>query len=132
MSDKYNAIDWHNKQVYNDLVEYYKGLIALRKAHPAFSLGDAELVREHLRFIENDNSCSVGFYLHDLEGYDEAKSIVVLMNGSRESVEFDIPVGTYRWIADGNTIVPQGIGSVEIKDGKFSVPAISGIILAEY
>lgn len=132
MSDKYNAIDWHNKLVYNDLVEYYKGLIALRKVHPAFSLGDAELVREHLRFIENENSCAVGFYLYDLEGYDEAKSIVVLMNGSRESVEFNIPVGTYKWVADGNTIVPHGIGSVEVKDGKFTVPAISGIILAEY
>lgn len=132
MSDKYNAIDWHNKLTYNDLVEYYKGLIALRKAHPAFSLGDAELVRQHLSFIEHENSCAVGFVLHDIEEFDEAKSIVVLMNGSRESVEFYIPNATYKWVADGQTIVPHGMGSKEVSDGKFTVPPISGIILAEY
>ena len=132
MSDKYNAIDWHNKLVYNDLVEYYKGLIALRKEHHAFSLGDADLVRKHLRFIENENSCAVGFYLYDLEGYDKAKSIIVLMNGSREEVEFDIPRGVYTWICDGRTIVPHGMGSVDGRDGKFTVPPITGIILAEY
>ncbi|MBQ2365118.1 MAG: type I pullulanase, partial [Alistipes sp.] len=38
MPDKYNAIDWSLKSEYRDLVEYYKGLIAMRKAHHAFSL----------------------------------------------------------------------------------------------
>ncbi|MBE6203666.1 MAG: type I pullulanase [Rikenellaceae bacterium] len=132
MSDKYNAIDWSNKQTYGDLVEYYKGLIALRKAHPAFSLGDANLVRQHLRFIDNPNEAAVGFYLFDIEGIDSAKSIVVLMNGSRESVTFDIPVGDYKWVADGNTIVPNGMGNVTVNDGKFTVPPITGIILAEF
>ena len=132
MSDKYNAIDWHNKEQYNDLVEYYKGLIALRKAHPAFSLGNADLVREHLSFIEHENSCAVGFILHDIEDYDEAKSIIVLMNGSRESVEFEIPAGTYKWVADGKTIVPHGMGSADVTNGKINVPPISGIILADY
>ena len=132
MPDKYNAIDWSNKARYNDLVEYYKGLIAMRKAHPAFSLGDADLVREHLHFIEHENSAAVGFYISDIEGIDRAKSIVVLMNGSRESVEFDIPAGTYKWVCDGTTIVPNGMGSMTITDGKISVAPITGIVLAEY
>ena len=131
-SDKYNAIDWGNKAQYNDLVEYYKGLIAMRKAHPAFSLGDANLVRDHLSFIEHENEAAVGFVLSDIQGVDSAKSIVVLMNGSREEVEFDIPEGTYKWVCDGTTIVPNGMGSITITDGKISVAPITGIILAEY
>ena len=132
MSDKYNAIDWGNKHTYSDLVEYYKGLIALRKAHPAFSLGDADLVRQHLRFIESANEAAVGFYLYDIEDIDSAKSIVVLMNGSRESVTFDVPTGDYKWVADGDTIVPNGMGSITINDGKLTVPPITGYILAEF
>ncbi|MBR2866376.1 MAG: type I pullulanase [Alistipes sp.] len=129
MPDKYNAIDWSLKHDYRDLVEYVKGLIALRKAHPAFSLATAEAVREHLTFIENDNAAAVGFLLHDLEGIDTAKSIVVLMNGARESVVFDIPEGTYKWVADGDTIVVKGIGRYDATDGKIEVAPCSGVIL---
>ena len=132
MPDKYNAIDWSLKHTYSDLVEYVKGLIALRKAHPAFSLGTAEAVRNHLSFIEHENEAAVGFILHDLEGIDTAKSIVVLMNGSRECVEFDIPAGSYKWIADGESIVAKGIGSYDTTEGKIAVNPISAVILAEF
>ena len=131
MPDKYNAIDWNLKHKYNGLVEYYKGLIALRKAHPAFSLGSAEAVREHLTFIECDNDAAVGFILHDLEGIDEAESIAVLMNGSRESVTFEIPTGNYKWIADGDVIMPRGIGNYDGSAGCIEVAPISGVILAQ-
>lgn len=132
MPDEYNAIDWSLKSQYNDLVEYYKGLIAMRKEHPAFSLGSAEAVREHLRFIENENEAAVGFILDNLEGIDPAKRIVVLMNGSRENVEFDIPAGTYKWISDGEFIHPKGMVPYNIRSGKVTLSPISGVVLAEY
>ena len=132
MPDEYNAIDWALKSEYSDLVEYCKGLIAMRKEHPAFSLGTADAVREHLTFIENDSEAAVGFILDNLEGIDSAKRIIVLMNGSREDVEFDIPVGTYKWISDGEFVHPKGMVPFNIRSGKVSVKPISGIILAEY
>ncbi len=129
--DKYNAIDWNLKHKYNDLVEYYKDLIALRKAHPAFSLGTAEKVREHLSFIDNSNEAAVGFVLDKLEGIDSAKRIIVLMNGSREKVKFNIPAGNYKWITDGSAWDMKGMGSVK-SNGEITVPAITGVILAEF
>ncbi len=131
MPDKYNAIDWSLKSRYNDLVEYYKGLIALRKAHPAFALESGDQVRKHLKFIECDNAAAVGFVLDELEGIDSAKRIVVLMNGSRESVEFAIPKGSYRWITDGERWTLNGGDAVE-SNGTVTVAPISGVILAEF
>ena len=131
MPDKYNAIDWSLKHNYNSLVEYVKSLIALRKAHPAFSLQTAERVREHLSFIENDNAAAVGFVLDKLEGIDSAKRIVVLMNGSREAVEFAIPEGNYKWISDGENWWLDG-GEAVVADGKLSVAPISAVIIAEF
>ena len=131
MPDKYNAIDWSLKSRYNDLVEYYKGLIALRKAHPAFALESGDQVRKHLKFIECDNAAAVGFVLDELEGIDSAKRIVVLMNGSRESVEFAIPKGSYRWITDGERWTLDGGDAVE-SNGTVTVAPISGVILAEF
>ena len=132
LPDKYNAIDWSLKSQYADLVAFHKGLIAMRKAHPAFSLGEAVAVRNHLRFIESDNEAAVGFVLYDLKGIDSAESIVVLMNGSREAVEFDIPKATYKWIYDGENISSRGIGRLDASSGKIVVAPISGIILAQY
>ena len=131
MPDKYNAIDWSLKSRYRDLVEYYKGLIALRKTHPAFALESGDQVRKHLKFIENDNGAAVGFVLDELEGIDSAKRIVVLMNGSRESVEFAIPEGSYRWITDGERWTLTGGDTVE-SNGTVTVAPITGVILAEF
>ena len=131
MPDKYNAIDWALKHEYNGLVEYVKALIALRKAHPAFSLQTAERVREHLSFIEHENAAAVGFVLDKLEGIDSAKRIVVLMNGSREAAEFNIPEGNYKWISDGESWWLDGGEVVEAK-GKLSVAPISAVIVAEF
>lgn len=130
MPDKYNAIDWNLKHKYNDLYEFNKGLVALRKAHPAFSLGTAEAVREHLSFIDHSNEAAVGFVLDKLEGIDKAKRIVVLMNGSREAVKFNIPAGNYKWITDGSTWDMNGKGALNASEVK--VPAITGVILAEF
>ena len=132
MPDEYNAIDWALKSEYNDLVEYCKGLIAMRKEHHAFSLGNADAVRQHLNFIDNENEAAVGFVLENLEGIDSAKSIVVLMNGSREIVEFDIPAGVYKWISDGEFVHAKGMGTCDARSGKITVAPISGVILAEY
>ena len=50
--DEINAIDWSNKTTHREVFDYVKGLIAMRRAHPAFRLGDADLVRKHLEFLE--------------------------------------------------------------------------------
>ena len=132
MPDKYNAIDWSLKSEYRDLVEYYKGLIAMRKAHHAFSLQSAERVREHLSFIEHDNCAAVGFVLDNLEGLDIAQRIVVLMNGSREAVEFNIPNGNYRILSNGTTIDITESEHVTVATGTYSIAPISGVILVAY
>ena len=49
--DSINRIDWNNMDKYPQVFEYYKNLIQLRKNHPAFRLGDADLVRAKLHFL---------------------------------------------------------------------------------
>lgn len=110
--DAINAIDWGLKSRYSDLCDYYRGLVAMRRAHPAFCLGNAEAVRRHLEFLPSDNECVVAFRLKDLDSVDSARSIVVVLNGSRERAEVAIPEAAYLTVArdgrfcDGNT-APQ-------------------------
>ena len=50
--DEINHLDWSNKAKYPQVFDYYKSLIALRQHHPAFRLGNADLVRKHLEFLD--------------------------------------------------------------------------------
>lgn len=88
--DSINAIDWSLKARNSDLNTYYQGLIALRKAHPAFRLGEADAVREHLEFIDTPE-CTVAFCLKNNAGGDSWKNIVVIANASRESMKVALP-----------------------------------------
>ena len=93
--DSINAIDWSLKAQHEDVFRYYQGLIALRKAHPAFRMGEAELVRKHLHFLDAPEG--VVAYAMDGEAVgDEWKTIVVVLNANRKAVEVALPAGAYR------------------------------------
>ena len=128
--DAINAIDWTYKTKYKDLTDYYAGLAEIRHAHPGFCLGDAALVREKLQFIEVDNPCVVAFRINDLEGIDSAKSLTVLLNGSKKNVKVDIPQGNYTVLAQLGHADADGIGAYS--GSTISAGATSATILAEY
>ncbi len=127
--DEINAIDWSYKTKYKDLVNYYAGLAAIRHAHPGFCLGDAGLVREKLRFIENDDPCVVAFRIENLEGIDSAKSLTVLLNGSKKTVKLEIPRGDYTVLAKDGKADAEGLGN--LPGSTISASATSATILAE-
>ena len=107
--DEINAIDWTYKTKYKDLVDYYAALAAIHHAHPGFCLGDADLVREKLQFIDVDDPCVVVFRISGLEGIDSAKSLTVLLNGSKKLATVAIPEGNYTVLARGGKADPDGI-----------------------
>ena len=127
--DSINAIDWTYKTRYKDLVDYYSALAAIRHAHPGFCLGDAGLVREKLQFIEVDNPCVVAFRISGLEGIDSAKSLTVLLNGSKKPVKVDIPQGNYVVLAQNGQADAEGVGAYS--GSYISAPATSATILVE-
>ena len=124
--DSINELNWTNLERYPQVFAYYNGLIALRKAHPAFRLGNAELVRKHLEFIKAPANV-VAYRLKDHAGGDAAKDIVVLLNANREAQVVDVPQGDYRAVVcDG---VVNGDGLCTMKGGKVTVDAQSALIL---
>ena len=127
--DEINTIDWTYKTKYNDLVKYYSELAAIRHAHPGFCLGDPELVREKLQFIEVADPNVVAFRIDGLEGIDEAKSLTVVLNGSKKNVKVEIPQGNYIVLAENGYADADGFGAYS---GNYcAAAATSATILAE-
>ena len=107
-----NALPWQNLQRYPQLFTYYQRLIALRRHHPAFRLGNANLIRQHLSFLPTQPNL-VGFMLTGHAGGDVWNNIVVVFNANNEAREVTVPKGRYTIVASNGTINETGWGSVE-------------------
>ncbi len=125
--DEINAIDWMLKSENRDLFDYYKGLVALRKAHPAFRLGKAELVREHLEFLPVEGSNLVAFRLKNNAGGDAWSEIVVVLNARQKTAEVELPEGNYTAVCYDGKIDLNGLKNFSGK--RVKVPAESAVIL---
>ena len=125
--DSINEFNWDNLKQYPQVFEYYSNLIKLRRNHPAFRLGTAEAVREHLEFIATDD-CLVAFRLKNLEGIDSWKDIIVALNANKEAKTIAIPEGEYTVACCNGVINEQGIG-LSFKASEAKVDAQSALIL---
>ncbi|WP_455763362.1 type I pullulanase [Prevotella disiens] len=124
--DEINHLDWNNLKTYPQVFAYYKGLIHLRKAHPAFRLGDADLVRKHLEFLPSQD-CLVAFRLKNHAGGDKWNNIYVVLNGSTNLQTINIPNGKYTIVANNGVIDEAGIG--EMEGGEVMIDAQTALIL---
>lgn len=109
--DSINELPWANLQKYPHVFEYYSRLIALRKNHPAFRLGNAELVRKHLEFLSSQD-CLVAYQLKDNAGGDSWKNIIVILNSNKEAKDVTIPEGSYTVVACDGKIDEKGLDTV--------------------
>lgn len=126
--DSINAIDWALKQKNADQFNYYRELIRLRKAHPAFRMTAAEDVAKHIVFdkVEGDNLIS--YSIKDNANGDVWKEIKLVFNGSDDPREVKIKKGNWIVVADDGKINADGIGTS--KGGKTIVAPRSALILA--
>lgn len=79
--DSINAIDWDQKTKHKDVVDYVKGLIALRKAHPAFRMRSTAAMAANLHFLETEPGV-IAYMLNGSAAKDQWKVILVYFNGS--------------------------------------------------
>ena len=124
--DDINQLDWSNKTKYPQVFAYYKNLIALRKHHPAFRLGNADLVRKHLEFLDTPAG-TIAYRLKNYAGRDDWRDIIVILNANKATTEVNIPDGRYTIVCQNGVINEQGIG--ETTGCKLSVTPQSALII---
>ena len=127
--DSINHLDWDNLERYPQVMEYYKGLIALRKAHPAFHMGSADLVRRNLDFLPTEN-CLVAYHINGRGVPGETwRDIYVAFNAHKRARTIQVPDGTYTVVCRNIKCDQAGLATVTTRDGKVTIPAQSALIL---
>ncbi len=109
--DSINRLDWNNLKRYPQVFDYYAGLIALRKAHPAFRMGKAEEVRKNLEFADAPKGV-VAFRLKNNAGGDAWQNIYVVLNSQKTPQNVKVAEGSYTKVVANGKVNAEGLGLI--------------------
>lgn len=124
--DSVNQLDWRRRSQYNDVVNYVRGLIRIRKHYPAFRMSQSTDVHKYLTFLEAPNN-TVAFTLADPKEKKEYE-LVVIHNANQQAVSVTLPYyGEWHILVNGERAGTQTISTM-IGD-KVTVPAVCSYIL---
>lgn len=108
--DRINNLDWKRCAQKQDVVNYVKNLIKLRKEHPAFRLSTDEECEKVLRFIDNKAAGLPEQVLAwELDGEkcgDSWKKILIVANPFNSDVKLELNgKGSWKLVTDGKQFV---------------------------
>lgn len=126
--DSINQLDWQNKLRYPLVFKYYQNLIRLRKQHPAFRLGNADLVRKHLEFLDAPEGV-VAYRLKNYAGRDGWRNIYVVLNSTRKEQQVAVPKAAYTVMCANGVIELRTRGLERFTGDKVTVAPQSALIM---
>ncbi|MEH6779539.1 type I pullulanase [Maribacter arcticus] len=120
LPDSINQINWNWKVQHKEVFQYYKNLISLRKAHPAFHMKSAKDVVSHLKFQTIEDGI-VSYMIKDNANEDSWKNILVVYNAYNKNINYKI-VGTWQEAVSGDTFDLKGERTLK---NNIEIPALS-------
>lgn len=108
--DSVNALRWAERPKNITTVDYFKGLIELRKEHPAFRMRTASAVKRNLEFF--GPTSVIAYELDGKSAGDSWSKIVVIHNPNEASVSVDLPAGSWSIAVEGERSGTTALGEV--------------------
>lgn len=82
--DSINAIDWEQKTIHKDLVEFVKNLIQMKRSHPVFNLPDPS---RQVQFYTDSSTGLIGYFMDATETADNWRNVQVWFNPSDKPLQ---------------------------------------------
>jgi pullulanase len=125
--DSINMLNWMQKSQNTDSVDYIKGLIELRKTHPAFRMTSAEMIKKNLNFLVVPENV-VAYEMNYNANMDAWDNIVVAFNANKEEKTIQLSKkGTWNIVVNAEK---AGVKTIkQFKGDSLVVPALSSIVI---
>ena len=109
-------------------MEYYKGLIAFRKAHPVLRLTSAYEILSHVVPVHTERAHVSVFRVNgDFPG-ETAKELLLIFSASEKEETFTLPEGKWSLCIDGEN---AGTEATRVVEDKLAVPPICAMVLVK-
>jgi pullulanase len=99
--DSINAIDWSLKTSNKEIFEYLKGLIKMRKEHPAFRMKTTKEIAANIQFIDPGQKGSITYIINGEKVNDRWKKIFVVLNSDLKKT-ISLPNGIWKTVILNN------------------------------
>ena len=126
-TDAVNNLKWAdlNKPEYQDVYNYYKGLIAFRAAHPALRMTTSEEIEQKITQLPDLEFNVTGFHIA-AGANGEANELVVIFNPLKTATTVSIPAGQWDICINGEK---AGLESLGTATDSVTVEPISALVL---
>ena len=128
--DSVNSIKWDdlNKEAYADVHDYYKGLIAFRKEHPALRLTTAADVDANVQPVTGLPANVVAYNINGGVNGEIAEGIFCAFNASTSAATINLPAGNWNIYVNGDDAGLEVLGNAE---GSITVDGQSAMVLVK-
>ena len=127
-SPEVNRLDWERAWENEDLVNYYRGLIALRKQLPGLQDKSAQAMERIWDAFQIAPDCA-GILLDNRAEGSKWETLLLCFNCSKETVELSLPQGSWQVLVNGeNAFMWEGNTRQE---GKTAIPPQSALLLGK-
>lgn len=128
-SDAINSLKWSTLPANISVNNYYKGLLALRSAHPAFRLTSAAAIKSNLAFLPTLDGI-IAYSIDGAKSKDSWRKIVVSFNATTTPQSILLPTGgTWKIVVSGG-VAGTKVLSVT-KGSQVKVPPQSSVVLEQ-
>lgn len=130
-NDQVNCLKWGDldDEAYRQVFEYYKGLIAFRKAHGALRLASAQEVSSTVSAVSGLDANVLAFDIKGGVNGETAEEMYLIFNANETSVTVDLPEGNWNVYINGEKAGTQALASVA--DGSAVVDPVSAMVLVK-
>ena len=126
--DDVNGLNWASRAVNAGTVNYYAGLIAMRKAHPAFRMSTAAAINSNIS-VANSTKNVIKEVINGKAAGDSWKQIVVLHNSNSSAVTIALPAkANWSIVVNGAAAGVKALSTLK-KANKVVVPAMASLVL---
>ena len=130
-SDAVNSLKWGDleDEAYAQVFEYYKGLIAFRKAHGALRLTTAEDVASAVSAVDGLDANVIAFDIQGGINGETAEELFVIFNANEAGTTVTLPEGKWNVYVNDEKAGTQALAT--ITDGSAEVAPISAMVLVK-
>jgi len=115
--DATNWLNWDEKKMNSDLVDYYKGLIQLRKKYAEFRHSEPK----DFKFFDVGKKVAIAYLIKG--------NLLVALNGeTNQDLEIELPIGIWTVVVDEKMV---NLNSTKTVTEQLTIPPSSGMVLVK-
>ena len=128
--DSVNSLKWNDleDEAHSSTFEYYKGLIAFRKAHPALRMSSSYDILSNMIPVPCEHPHIGAFRIRGDVCYETADELFLIFSAANTAEQFQLPAGKWTICIDGDHAGTEPLGTAE---GTVTVAPLSAMFLVK-